>query len=69
MTSAGVAAGIALTFAVTPRFAATMAGVGDRPVAELIVVTLVLAAIALLANVLPVWRAAGVAPMDVLRDE
>lgn len=69
VTAAGVVTGIALAFAVAPRFAATMAGVEDRPVPELLVVTLVLAAIALLANVLPVWRAAGVAPMEVLRDE
>src|SRR5690606_4023659 len=60
-------AGLARAFA--PRCAATMAGVDGRPVPELLLVTLLLAMIALLANVVPVWRAAGVAPMDVLRDE
>jgi putative ABC transport system permease protein len=52
-----------------PRFAATMTGVDSRPIAELLLVALLLAAIAILANVVPVWRAATVAPMEVLRDE
>lgn len=69
ITGAGLALGAVLALAFAPRFAATMAGVDGRPVPELLLVTLLLAMIALLANVVPVWRAAGVAPMDVLRDE
>jgi predicted permease len=69
ITGAGTALGAGLALASAPRFAATMPGLDGRPLRELLLVTLVLGAIALLANVVPVWRAAGVAPMDVLRDE
>ncbi len=69
VASAGIALGSVLALLVGPRFAATMTGVDSRPVTELLLVALLLAAIAILANVIPVWRAANVAPMEVLRDE
>jgi predicted permease len=69
VAAAGIALGSLLTLLLGPRFAGTMAGVDSRPLTELLLVALLLAAVAVLANVVPVWRAAGVAPMDVLRDE
>ena len=67
--AAGIALGMLLTLLLGPRFAGTMASVDGRPIAELLLVAMLLGAIVVLANVVPVWRAAGVAPMDVLRDE
>jgi ABC-type lipoprotein release transport system permease subunit len=46
-----------------------MSGVNGAPLLELFLVAVLLGAIAILANLIPVWRAACVAPMDVLRDE
>lgn len=69
VASLGIAMGAVLTLLLAPRFAATIAGVDGRPLPELLLVTLLLAGVAILANVLPVWRAASVAPMEVLRDE
>ncbi|HEX7061720.1 MAG TPA: ABC transporter permease [Woeseiaceae bacterium] len=69
VAAAGIVLGSVLALILGPRFAATMAGVDGRPFPELLLVALLLAAIAVLANVVPVWRAASVAPMDVLRDE
>ncbi len=69
VAAAGIALGCLLTLLLGPRLAATMAGVDRVPVAALLLVAILLAAIAVLANLVPVWRAAGVAPMDVLRDE
>jgi predicted permease len=66
---AGIVLGSLLTLMLGPRFAGTMAGVDSVPLAELLLVGILLGAIAVLANLMPVWRAAGVAPMDVLRDE
>lgn len=69
VAAGGIGLGALGTLLLGPRFAATMTGVDGRPVPELILVSMLLAAIAILANVLPVWRAANVAPMQVLRDE
>jgi predicted permease len=69
VAAAGIALGCLLTLVLGPRLAATMAGVDRVPVAELLLVATLLAAISVFANLMPVWRAAGVAPMDVLRDE
>jgi ABC-type antimicrobial peptide transport system permease subunit len=66
---AGIVLGSLLTLMLGPRFAGTMAGVDSVPLAELLLVGILLGAIAVLANLMPVWRAADVAPMDVLRDE
>jgi putative ABC transport system permease protein len=69
VASGGIAIGALGALLLGPRFAATMTGVDGRPIPELLLVSVLLAAIAILANVLPVWRAANVAPMEVLRDE
>ena len=69
VAAAGIVSGSLLTLILGPRFAGTMAGVDGVPLAELLPVGILLGAIAVLANLMPVWRAAGVAPMDVLRDE
>jgi ABC-type antimicrobial peptide transport system permease subunit len=69
VTVAGIVLGSLSTLMLGPRFAGTMAGVDSVPLAELLLVGILLGAIAALANLMPVWRAAGVAPMDVLRDE
>ena len=69
VASAGIALGSVIALLTGPRFAATMTGVDSRPITELLLVALLLAAIAILANVIPVWRAANVAPMEVLRDD
>lgn len=69
VAAVGIASGCALTLMLGPRLAATMAGVDRVPVVELLLVAILLAGIAILANLIPVWRAAGVAPMEVLRDE
>lgn len=69
VAAAGIALGGLLALLLGPRFAATMAGVDSRPVPELLLIALLLAAVAILANIVPVWRAANVAPMEVLRDE
>ncbi|HET6630151.1 MAG TPA: ABC transporter permease [Woeseiaceae bacterium] len=69
VASGGIALGALGALLLGPRFAATMTGVDGRPLPELLLVAVLLAAIAILANVVPVWRAANVAPMQVLRDE
>lgn len=69
VAAAGIATGAILALLLGPRFASAMAGVDSRPIPEMLLVALLLAGIAILANVLPVWRAASVAPMEVLRDE
>ncbi len=69
VASGGIVLGAFGALLLGPRFAATMTGVDGRPVSELLLVAMLVAAIAILANVLPVWRAANVAPMEVLRDE
>lgn len=69
VASGGIALGALGALLLGPRFAATMTGVDGRPIPELLLVAVLLAAIAILANVVPVWRAASVAPMEVLRDE
>lgn len=69
VAAGGIAVGTLGALLLGPRFAATMTGVDSSPVPELLLVALLLSAIAILANVLPVWRAANVAPMEVLRDE
>jgi ABC-type antimicrobial peptide transport system permease subunit len=69
VSGAGILLGGLSTLMLSPRFAGTMSGMNDAPLFELFLVAVLLGAIAILANLIPVWRAAGVAPMDVLRDE
>lgn len=69
VAAAGILLGGVLTLVLWPRFAGTMAGGDTAPFLPLLLVAMLLGAIAVLANLVPVWRAAGVAPMDVLRDE
>ena len=69
VSGAGILLGGMSTLVLAPRFAGSMSGVNDAPLLELFLVAVLLGAIAILANLIPVWRAAGVAPMDVLRDE
>jgi ABC-type antimicrobial peptide transport system permease subunit len=69
VAAAGIVLGSLSTLVLAPRFAGTMAGVNNVPITELLLVAILLSTIAILANLVPVWRAAGVAPMEVLRDE
>jgi ABC-type lipoprotein release transport system permease subunit len=69
VSGAGILLGGMSTLVLAPRFAGSMSGVNGAPLLELFLVAVLLGAIAILANLIPVWRAAGVAPMDVLRDE
>lgn len=69
VAAAGIVLGSLLTLMLGSRFTGAMAGVDGVPLAGFLLVAMLLAGIAVLANVMPVWRAAGVAPMEVLRDE
>ncbi|MEX2124636.1 MAG: ABC transporter permease [Woeseia sp.] len=69
VAAAGIVLGSLSTLVLAPGFAGTMSGVNTVPITELLLVAILLSTIAILANLVPVWRAAGVAPMEVLRDE
>ncbi len=69
VAATGILLGAPLTLGLAPRFAGIMVGIDRLPLLPLLFVALLLGVIAVLANLVPVWRAAGVAPMEVLRDE
>lgn len=65
----GIGTGLLLTVLVSHYFAGIVAGVKESNVAAMLFAGLLFATVALLANLVPVWRATNVAPMTVLRDE
>jgi predicted permease len=68
LTTAGVAVGLVVAAAAGGRLAPLLIGVGPRDPIVITVVVATLLAAALLASVIPAWRAARVDPALVLRD-
>ena len=66
---AGVVVGFLVAFALTHLMASMLFGVSARDPITLVMLTLLLAAVALLANLVPARRAAMVEPMVALRCE
>ena len=65
----GVVLGGALTLATTRGLAAFLYGVTALDPTVLVLSALILATVAMAAGLVPAWRAAGVDPMQALRDE
>lgn len=65
----GIAAGLLLTTFANRYLAGAVAGVEQTNAPAMLLAGLLFASVALLANFVPAWRAANVAPMEVLRDE
>lgn len=69
LAGAGILLGLAGALALTRLMASLLFGVGATDLATFSVVSLMLAAVALLATYIPAWRATEVDPMMVLREE
>ncbi|HVO99748.1 MAG TPA: ABC transporter permease [Bryobacteraceae bacterium] len=69
LAGVGILLGLAGAFALTRLMASLLFGIGATDHATFSVVSLILAAIALLATYVPAWRATEVDPMMVLREE
>jgi predicted permease len=69
LTGLGVVLGLALSIAATRLLKSLLIGVSSIDPVTFAAVPLLLAAVALLACLLPAWRAARVDPMEALRDE
>ena len=69
LSAAGVGVGLLAALAVTPIVGSLLIGVSPRDPADLATVSLILAAVALIATWLPAWHASAVDPMVALRDE
>jgi ABC-type antimicrobial peptide transport system permease subunit len=69
LVAAGVAAGLAGAFAITRLLSGLLYGVSTLDPATFVTVPLAVAAVALLASVVPARRAARVAPVVALRAE
>jgi predicted permease len=69
LTVAGVAAGVAVAFAAGGWLAPLLVGVGPRDPVVTIGVVLSLGLAAVLAGLIPAWRAARVDPTDALRSD
>ncbi|HEX7047106.1 MAG TPA: ABC transporter permease [Gammaproteobacteria bacterium] len=69
VASGGIVAGSLLTVFVSRYLAGAVAGVDQGNALAMLLAGLLFAVVALFANLVPVWRAANVAPMEVLRDE
>jgi len=69
IVAAGVAAGIPLAFGCGRFASALLYGLNAQDARTAVVATLLLAAAALIASLLPAWRAARVDPMTALRSE
>jgi ABC-type antimicrobial peptide transport system permease subunit len=69
LTLAGVALGLVGAFAATRLMAGLLFGVGATDASTFVVITALLAAVALAASFIPALRAARVDPMTALRDE
>jgi putative ABC transport system permease protein len=65
----GVALGVAIAFAAGGRLAPLLMGVGPRDPAVITVVALALGITAVIAGIVPAWRAARVDPSNALRSE
>ena len=65
----GAAVGVALALGATRLIGAFLYGVGSSDPRTLVLSTLLLAAVAMGAALIPAWRAGGVDPMDALREE
>ncbi|HEX7029387.1 MAG TPA: ABC transporter permease [Gammaproteobacteria bacterium] len=65
----GIGAGLLLTVFASRHLAGAVAGVEQGNSFAMLFSGLLFAAVAVFANLVPVWRAANVAPMEVLRDE
>jgi putative ABC transport system permease protein len=66
---AGIAAGLALAFAVTRLLRGLLHGVTPADPATFVVVTVALAGVAALASAVPAWRASRVDPVIALKSE
>src|SRR5262249_36415166 len=69
MTGAGIAVGLAASFAVTRLFKSLLIGVSTTDVASFGGTTLLLVSVAILAAYLPARRAAAIDPLQALRTE
>ena len=69
LTVAGVAIGVAVAFAAGGWLSPLLVGVGPRDPAVTLVVVLALGMAAVLAGLIPAWRAARVDPTDALRSD
>jgi ABC-type antimicrobial peptide transport system permease subunit len=68
LSAIGLAIGLAGAFFVTPLVGSLLLGVTPNDPAGLAVVSMLLAAIALVATWVPAWRASAVDPVLALRD-
>lgn len=66
---AGIAVGVGAGGYIGSQLRGVIQGAGELSTVMLLLAAGLMALVALLANLLPVWRAAAVDPMDVLRDE
>jgi putative ABC transport system permease protein len=69
ITVVGLALGIAAAFAVSHVLASLLFGVGATDFATYAAVSLLLVSVALLASVVPAYRATGIDPIRTLRDD
>ena len=69
MTAAGLAVGIVAAFALGRLLSSLLFGVSSTDAVTYVVVSVLLASIALLASVVPAYRAARVDPIKTLREE
>ena len=69
LTAAGMAIGVAIALAAGGRLAPLLLGVGPRDPVVTLGVALALGVTALLAGLIPAWRASRVDPADALRSE
>ncbi len=69
LTGAGVIAGVALTLAFVRVIAGMLFGVSQSDPGTYVIVSLLLGGVALLACLIPAWRAARVDPAMTLRSE
>ncbi|MEO8031617.1 MAG: ADOP family duplicated permease [Gemmatimonadota bacterium] len=69
LTAIGAVAGVVLALAGTRLIEGLLFGIGGSDAMTYVVVTFVLAAVAMLACLVPAWRAAGIDPAQTLRSE
>jgi ABC-type antimicrobial peptide transport system permease subunit len=69
MVGAGLVLGVVGALAVTRVFASMLFDISPTDPAALAIAAMLLAAVAIIATLVPVWRALRVDPMVVLRDE
>lgn len=69
LAGAGLALGVLGALAASRLVASFLYGIGPRDPASFVVVPAILAAVALLASLVPAWRASRIHPMEALREE